>query len=71
MSRTVTRKISGMRRYLRYIRCDLSKDDRPGRSPDHQDAEHEPEVADAVRDECFLRGIGSGVALEPMTDEQI
>ena len=39
------------------------KDDRAGRAPDHQDAEHETEVADAIGDECLLRRLGGAVAL--------
>ena len=44
---------------------------RAGDSPHHEHADHETEVADAVREEGFLRGVGGGVLFIPMPDEQI
>ena len=44
---------------------------RAERDPRQDDAEDEPEVADAVGEEGFLRGVGSGVLLEPEADEQV
>ncbi len=48
-----------------------SKDEGAGDAPEHEDADHEPEVTDAVAKECLLRGIGSGVLLIPVTDEEV
>ena len=42
---------------------------RAGDAPHHQDADHETEVSDAVREEGFLRGVGGRVLLIPMSDE--
>ena len=40
-------------------------------SPQHEDADHETEVADAVAEEGFFRRIRRGVFLVPVTDEQV
>ena len=45
--------------------------ERAGDAPEHEDADHESEVADAVAEEGFLRGIGGGVFLIPVADEQV
>ena len=42
-----------------------------GDAPQHEDADHEAEVADAVAEECLLRGVRGGVLLIPVADEQI
>ena len=39
--------------------------------PQHEDAEHETEVAEAVHDERLVRGLARGVAGEPVADEQV
>ena len=45
--------------------------DRTERRPDEDDAEDESEVAETIRDERFLAGIGRGRLLIPEADEQI
>ena len=55
----------------RQLRGDVGKNNGTGRRPDHQDPEHESEVADAVGEKGFLGGRGRGVAFEPMPDENI
>ena len=42
-----------------------------GDAPEHEDADHESEVADAVAEEGLLGGIRGGVLLIPVADEQI
>ena len=41
------------------------------RDPENQDAEHEPEIADAIREESFFAGVRRTGFLEPKTDEQV
>ena len=60
-----------MARQDRQPRGDLSKNDRPGRCPNHQNAEHESEIADACGNERFLRCIRGRVAFEPVANQNI
>ena len=50
---------------------DVVKDYRASRHPNHQDADHESEIADTCGDECFLRSFRGGIAFVPMTDQHI
>jgi hypothetical protein len=45
--------------------------DGPGVRDQQQDAEREPEVADAVDDEGLLAGVGGGLLVEPEADQQV
>ena len=65
------RQESGMTRQRRQSRCDLAENNRAGRHPDHQNPEHESEIADAIGDERFFRRVRRGVAIEPMADQHI
>ena len=65
------REISGVTGDASEFLGHLLKDNGAGRRPRHQDSEHETEIAEAIRDERFLRCLGRGVALEPMADQQI
>ncbi len=47
----------------------FSKGQGAGDAPEHQDADHKAEIADAVGKHGLLRGIGSGILLVPMTDQ--
>ena len=53
------------------MRNDVVEKNGAGRAPDHKNANHETEIANATSDESFFGGIGRGIALEPMTDKQI
>ena len=55
----------------RQLRSDVGKNNGTGRRPDHQDAEHESEVADAIGEKRFLGRLGRGVAFEPVPDEHV
>ena len=65
------REVSGITCDSAQLLRHVMKDNGSGRGPRHQDSEHESEIADAIRDESFLRRLGCGIALEPMTDQQI
>ena len=55
----------------RQLWSDVGKNNGAGRRPDHQDPEHESEVADAVGEKRFLGGLGRSVAFEPVPDEHV
>ena len=54
------------RRDFHFIECQ-----RAGDAPEHQDADHESEVTHAIAEEGLLRGIGGGVLVVPVTDQQV
>ena len=64
-------QIIGIARDARQMGNDVIEHDRAGRHPNHQDPDHESEIADACGEKCFLRGLGGGIALKPMTDEDV
>src|SRR5437868_8460504 len=53
------------------LRDDVVEKDGASRAPDHENAKHETEIADAIGDESFFSRIGRGIALEPVANEQI
>ena len=53
------------------LRNDVVEKDGTSRAPDHENAQHETEIANAISDERFFSGISRGIALEPMANEQI
>ena len=42
-----------------------------GDAPEHQDADHESEVTDAIGEEGFLCRVGGGVFFIPMSDKEV
>ncbi len=64
-------EIAGVTRDFGKMRHDIVEHDRAGRHPDHQDTDHESEITDACGEKRFFRGIGGGIALEPMTDQHV
>ncbi len=65
------RQKCGMSRQSRQSRCDLTENDRAGRHPDHQNPEHESEIAHASSDECFFGRIRRGIAIKPVADQDV
>src|SRR5437868_9066438 len=53
------------------LRNDVVEKDGTSRTPDHENAEHETKIANSISDEGLFSGIGGGIALEPVADEQI
>ena len=53
------------------MRDNVVEHDRASRHPDHQDSDHESEIADARGEKRFLRGLGRRVAFEPVTDQHV
>ena len=53
------------------ILLDTSEHDRASGQPEHENTEHEAEVADAVDGEGLLGGVRRGVLAEIMSDEQV
>ena len=53
------------------ILLDTSEHDRASGQPEHENTEHEAEVADAVDGEGLLGGVRRGVFAEVMSDEQV
>ena len=50
---------------------DVVEHDGAGGHPDHQDSNHQSKITDTRGDERFFRGFGGGIALEPVTNEQV
>jgi hypothetical protein len=55
----------------RYARRDLGENNGARRHPNHQDPEHESEIANARGDECFVGRICGGVTIKPVADQHI
>ena len=55
----------------RHFRENLSEDDGTGREPQHEDSEHEAEVADAVYDERLFAGVRGGCLAVVVPDENV
>ena len=53
------------------IRGDLAENDRASRHPNHQDSEHESEIADAISEKRFFGRFRRGIAIEPVADQDI
>src|SRR5438477_5313592 len=53
------------------LRNDVVEKNGASRAPNHKNANHETEIANAIGNESFFCGIGRGIALEPMADKQI
>src|SRR5436853_7823917 len=64
-------EIARVARDFREMRNDVVEHDRAGGHPDHQDSNHESEIANARGKKRFLRRFGSGIALEPMADKHV
>ena len=64
-------EIAGVARDFREMRNDVVEHDRAGGHPDHQDSNHESEIANARGKKRFLRRFGSGIALEPVADQHV
>ena len=60
------------RRVRRFTRGGIGKEaDRAGDEERQHDAEHKAPVADAVRDERFLRGVACFLSIEVVTNQQV
>ena len=64
-------QITGVPAKARHSLRDIAENKRAGRAPDHENAEHESEVAKAIGDERFLRRLHRSRPFKPMPDEQI
>ena len=64
-------KVAGMEGDSVEVCFDPGEHDRAGGQPEHEDAEHEAEITDAVDGESLFGGVRRGVLAEIVPDEQV